>query len=200
LGSHHDNDADPKLSSFLSTPDRKSGWYGVHVLVKIKSFGLIAAITLLASCGLLPEKVTMDDPRVQRLTTAAQSFDWVSYGFSPIPRQSDVKDVRLELRPTGRYDAMLHIAGKTVRTIGFRKDKDDYVWIGDQERFEGPKKYKSVDGIFNEAITLTYETQSMSGFPLNRLNVTYRGEDTRMADRNDLTLAVVKPILKEWGY
>ena len=57
-----------------------------------------------------------------------------------------------------------------------------------------------MDGVFNEAITLTYETQSISGYPLNQLNVTYRGEDPRLEGRNNLTLAVVKPILKEWGY
>lgn len=155
-------------------------------------------VAVLASCGrLIPRKVTMDDPQVQRLVKAAESFDRTAHGFSPIPRKADV---RLELRPTGRYDAMLHITTKTVRTIAFRKENGNYVWIGEQETFEGPKKYKTVDGIFNEAITLTYETQSISGYTPNQLNVTYRGEDPRLAGRNNLTLAVVKPILKEWGY
>lgn len=128
---------------------------------------------------------------------AAQSFDRTSYGFSPIPKQANV---RLELRPTGRYDAMLHIAAKTFRTIAFRKENGNYVWIGDQETFKGPKKYETVDGVFNEAITLTYETQGVSGYPLNQLDVTYHGEDSRLAGQNNLTLAMVKPILKEWGY
>jgi hypothetical protein len=95
---------------------------------------------------------------------------------------------------------MLHITTKTVRTIAFRKENGNYVWVGEQESFEGPKKYKTVDGVFNEAVVLTYETQSISGYPLNQLNVTYRGEDSRLAGRNNLTLAAVKPILKEWGY
>lgn len=160
----------------------------------------IVIVTLLASCGRIPRTVTMNDPQVQRLVKAAQSFDRTSYGFSPIPTQADVRDVRLELGSTGRYDAMLHITTKTVRTIAFRKENGSYVWVGDQETFEGPNKYTTVDGTFNEAITLTYETQSISGYPLNQLNVTYRGEDARLAGRNNLTLAVVKPILKEWGY
>ena len=97
---------------------------------------------------------------------------------------------------------MLHITAKTVRTIAFQKENGNYVWIGDQEDFEGPKKYKTVDGIFNEAITLTYETQSISGsgYPVNQLNVTYRGEDPRLEAPKHLTLVAVKPMLKEWGY
>jgi hypothetical protein len=158
---------------------------------------LTVIVAMLAGCGLIPRKTTMDDPQVQRLVKAAQSFDRTAYGFSPIPRQADV---RLELRPTGRYDAMLHITTKTVRTITFRKENGNYVWIGDQETFDGPKTYKTEDGTFHEAITLTYETQNISGYPLNQLNVTYRGEDPRLAGKNNLSLAAVKPILKEWGY
>ena len=52
---------------------------------------------------------------------------------------------------------MLHIATQTVRTIAFRKENGDYVWISEQETFEGPKTYKTVDGTFHEAITLSYE-------------------------------------------
>src|SRR5947207_15937955 len=49
----------------------------------------------------------MDDAQVRLLVKAATSFDLSSYVFSPIPQNTDV---RLELRPTRRYDAMLHIA------------------------------------------------------------------------------------------
>ena len=95
---------------------------------------------------------------------------------------------------------MLHITTKSVRTIAFRKESGNYFSIGEQETFEGPKTYKTVDGIFHEAITLTYETQDISGYPLNQLNVTYRGEDPRLAGQNNLALPVVRPILEEWGY
>jgi hypothetical protein len=139
----------------------------------------------------------MDDPQVRLLVKAAISFDRASYGFSPIPQNADV---RLELRPTRRYDAMLHVAAKTSRTIAFRRENGGYVWIGEQESFKGPKKYKSVDGIFSEEVTLTYEIQGISGYPLNQLNVTYLGEDPRLTGRSNLTLSDVKPILKEWGY
>ena len=106
----------------------------------------------------------------------------------------------MEVRPTDKYDAMLHIVAKTSRTIAFRKENGRYVWIGEQESFQGPRKYKSEDGTFNEVVTLTYEVQGISGYPLNRLNVTYLGEDPRLTGRSSLTLSDVEPILKEWGY
>jgi len=139
----------------------------------------------------------MDAPRIQPLLKAAASFDRVSYGFTSLPRDADV---RWESRPTDRYDAMLHIYSKTSRTIAFRKIKNGYQWIGEQEIFEGPKKYTTVDGTFNERICLTYEIENVSGYPSNRLNITYSGEDRRLADRDDLTLLVVRPIFHEWGY
>jgi hypothetical protein len=139
----------------------------------------------------------MDDPQVQLLVKAAALFDRASYGFSPMPKHADV---RLELRPTVKYDAMLHVEAKTFRTISFRKVNGSYVWTGEQETFQGPRKYKSEDGIFNEAVTLTYEVERVSGHPLNQLNVTYRGEDPRLTGRSSLALSDVQPILKESGY
>src|SRR6266496_1624038 len=108
-------------------------------LAVLKTLTCIVAL-LLGGCGLTPRKVAMDDPQVQLLIKAATSFDRASYGFSPIPRNADL---RLELRTTGRYDAMLQISAKTFRTIAFRKEDGNYVWIGEQETFEGPRKYKS---------------------------------------------------------
>jgi hypothetical protein len=70
-------------------------------------------IVLLAGCDWVPRKVAMNDPRIQPLLKAAQSFDRPADGFTPIPRAADV---RWELRPTAAYDAMLHITAKTSRT------------------------------------------------------------------------------------
>jgi hypothetical protein len=165
-------------------------------MTSLRTFTTIAAL-LLNGCGLVPRKVAMDDPQVRLLVKAATSFDRASYGFSRIPQNADV---RLELRPTSKYDAMLHIVAKTSRTIAFRKENGRYVWIGEQESFQGPKKYKSEDGIFNESVTLTYEIQGISGYPLNHLNVMYLGENRRLIGRENLTLSDVSSILKEWGY
>ena len=95
---------------------------------------------------------------------------------------------------------MLHIYSKTSRTIAFRKASNGYRWIGDQEIFQGPKEYKTVDGTLREQVTFTYEVESVSGFPTNRLNIAYSGQDSRLATRSSLALGDVKPILREWGY
>jgi len=139
----------------------------------------------------------MDDPRIQPLLKAAAKFDRAAYGFTPIP---NVAEVRWESRPTSTYDAMLHIAAKTSRTIAFRRAGSGYRWIGDQEIFHGPRMYKTVDGTFNEEFTFTYEVESVSGFPTNQLNISYSGENSRFLEPKHLTLADVRPTLHEWGY
>jgi hypothetical protein len=93
---------------------------------------------------------------------------------------------------------MLHLADD--RTISFRKTERGYKWTGEQESFKGPKQYKTVDGTFYEQITLTYEVEHVSGYPLNRLNITYHREEPRLSNLRGLTLNEIKPILKEWGY
>jgi hypothetical protein len=157
---------------------------------------VICVSLVFTGCDLIPRKVALDDPRIQPLLKAARSFDRTSYGFTPIPKSADV---RRESRPTEHYDAMLHIAGKTSRTIAFRKIDSGWKWIGDQEIFQGPKLYKSVDGTFQEHICLTYEIEHISGASTNQLKIDYLGEDSRLAGRT-LALADIRPILKEWGY
>jgi hypothetical protein len=152
---------------------------------------------LFLSCRLFPERVSMDDPRIQPLLTAASSFDRILNGFSPLPKTADVD---LEWSRGGRYDAMLHIYAKTSRTIAFRRIKGGYKWIGEQEIFEGPRQHKTPDGTFSEQIVLTYDIENVSGYPMNRLNVSYDGEDPRLANRWNLTLDDAKPVLREWGY
>lgn len=166
-------------------------------LIVRRSLAVVAFAFLLGSCRVVPEDVSVSDPRVQSLLKAATAFDRAMYGFSPLPTSGNV---RLESRPRTGYDAMLHLGGNTGRTIAFRKNTSGYFWIGEQEIFQGPKVYESVDGTFREEVTLTFEREHVSGVPLNRLDVSYVGEDPRLAGRGDLSLSDVKPILKEWGY
>jgi len=157
-------------------------------------------LLLTAGCGIFhifPEKVSVNDPRVKTLLEAASKFDRAQYGFSPLPTTGDVL---LESRPRANYDAMLHISEKANRTIAFRRRSDQYEWIHEQETFEGPNEYKSADGTYREQVCLIFEIEHVSGVPLYRLNVDYVGDDHRLADRHNLSLADVKPILKEWGY
>ena len=136
---------------------------------------LIITVCLATGCGFFPEKVEMSNPKLVPMLKAAESFDRTAHGFTPIPIKADV---RLESRPKKTYDAMLHIYSRTSRTISFRRVGDGYRWTGEQESFQGPKQYTTVDGTFYESIVLTYEIEQISGYPTNRLNVTYLGKDS----------------------
>jgi len=153
--------------------------------------------SLVAGCGLGPSKVAVSDPSLKPLWQAAKSFDRETYGFSPLPSNGLV---RIEWRSGGAYDAMIHIYSKTQRTIAFRKTADGYRWIHEQESFQGPKEYTTVDGTFNEQIVLNYESERVAGTDANKLKIFYLGEDPRLGTRRDLTLPDVTPILREWGY
>jgi hypothetical protein len=64
----------------------------------------------------------------------------------------------------------------------------------------GPKQFKTPDGTLHESITLDYQVEEMSDIPIDKLCVSYTGEDGRLNMRSDLTLKDVSSILKEWGY
>jgi hypothetical protein len=158
---------------------------------------LVAGFTLLfASCGFIPQEVSWDDPRLVPLLKAIDAVDRSSLGFTPVDRSSRV---RLESRPRAGYDAMLHIAGKTSRTIAFRKIANGYKWIEEQEIYTGPKSYTTVDGTSREQIFVTYGVESVSGFAPNKLHVDYWGEDPRLPAHQPLTLEQVAPIIAEWS-
>jgi hypothetical protein len=162
---------------------------------------LVALLTTgLVSCGFLPEKVSMKDPKIRPLLAAAAKIDRASLGFTPLPQSADV---RLEIPPFWReagYDAMLHIDAKTSRTIAFKKDEQGYHWIGEQEIHEGPNMYTTVDGTYHEQISITYELEHISGTPfLNRTFIDYMGDNTRFKKPwGELTLTDVAPTLQEW--
>jgi hypothetical protein len=153
----------------------------------------------LASCGFIPERVSLSDSRIKPLLDAVAAADRASLGFTPIP--PDAK-VTWERRPRRDYDAMLHIYGRTSRTVSFRKTAEGFRWTGEQEIYTGPHTYDSVDGNYREQISVTYKTDSVAtpGDPLKQLSIRYHGEDPRLRRRKELTWADIKPILNEWGF
>jgi hypothetical protein len=158
-------------------------------------FLLTTFLCSLVACDFVPEKVTWDDPRLVSMQKAIEAVDRNSLGFTPIQKSAAV---RLENRPRAQYDAMLHIEGNSSRTIAFRKIGKDYKWIGEQEIFSGPNKYKTVDGIFNEEIVVTYETESVSGHEPNKLHIEYIGDDSQLIGSNRLSLKQAQQKIEEW--
>jgi hypothetical protein len=150
----------------------------------------------LCSCGVFPEKVALNDPRLVPMFKAMDEIDRASLGFTPLSGEADIR-----LEGAGRgYDAMLHIYEKQVsRTIAFRKTANGFKWIGEEEIHTGPNKYEDADGIRNEDIIIIYQIEPMTGIPLNQTYIVYNGDDPRLANRwFTLTLTDVVPVLTEW--
>ncbi len=168
------------------------------VLKGLISFICTIAIIALTIYGFSPKKIDYADPELAPLWKAVEAVDRPSMGFTPVSKDSKIS---IERSNGKKYDVMLHIEHHTSRTISFRKQDGGFVWTGEQESFEGPKKYSSPDGTFNEGITLTYDKEKISGYPINVLNISYNGEDPRLSStRRTLTLTDIQPILKEWKY
>lgn len=71
-------------------------------------------------------------------------------GFTAIPTDAHV---RVEWHPMfdKAYDVMLHIDGKTSRTVAFKRTGQDYEWIGEQEILKGPATTMGYDVVFDVA-------------------------------------------------
>jgi len=169
--------------------------------------GLIIGVMLTtAACGAAQSvagvrDVSAEDPRIAGLWRAAARFDRAQHGFTPLTISGEVK---WESVPRHGYDAMLHTYSPNPggeRTIAFRRTANGYRWIGEQQTFNGPSEYDSVDGRVREQITIAYEIEPVSGAPLRQLSIHYWGKDPRLGDdpAAALTLAQVRPILAEWG-
>jgi len=172
----------------------------------LRFVSLVTALVTV-NCGFTPERVSHDDPRITPMFDAMARVDRRAMGFTPIERDASIHiewihrtfDSLLRLG-SKNYDAMLHVYGKTSRTVAFKRVRDGYEWIGEQETFEGPHRYDSVDGTFKEAVTITYERVRMSGFPTNTIAIDYRGEEPELARSRQLSLDDVRPWLRKWGY
>ena len=150
----------------------------------------------LAACGVVPRRVRPDDPRVRELAPALAAAAAERAAFTLLDSNAVW---RLE-EARGVYDRMLHVDGRTLRTIAFRRTAAGWVWIHEQEIFTGPRLHDTPDGRMEESLCLTYERERVSGYVLNQLHLTYRGDDPRLNRRQELTIEEVRPILVEWGY
>lgn len=162
----------------------------------------LGLLLLGVGCGrvkeLLPLQLSPDDPRVTELLAVVAASNHTTMGFTPIGTNGTF---RLETpRRGGAYDRMLHIDGKTSRTLAFRQAGTGWRWTHEQEILEGPRDYTTVDGTFKESICLTFETERVAALHANRLNISYSGDDTQLAWPRELALPDVLPVLAAWGH
>jgi hypothetical protein len=169
-------------------------------------------LVVLSACDLdkdIPKPVSLSDPKIAPMLAAIAAVDRSSLGFTPITANADILlETPVHSGPHSAYDAMLHIYGVTSRTIAFRKIPDGYRWIAEQETYTGPRQYRTVDGDFSEQIVVDYQVEPLDGVPVNRINITYYGEDPRFVRavgpdtaqvRDGLIWAIIKPVLDEWN-
>jgi hypothetical protein len=143
----------------------------------------------------------ISDPILLPLVNALNMSNRDSIGFSPI-NSTD----RIELDGSiGDNVLGVHIYSDFVdRYIFFRNTNNGYVWVSEQESYDGPLTWIDPDsGPVNEFITLNYETENRNGGPLNKLLIYYTGPDTRLNDNpkyfdGTLNLEDIRPILEEW--
>ena len=159
------------------------------------AIAVLTVVLAVEGCGLVPEKVSLTDPRVEPLVRAMDQVDRRALGFTPVTTNAKIM---LELRSSGSYDAMLHVYGATSRTIAFRKTQSGYRWIAEQEIYEGPHWRQTMDGTFREDIVIEYQTEPVNGIPTNELSIRYTGSDTNLTARK-FTLSEVRPILERWS-
>ena len=166
------------------------------------------SIVFLSGCGAQTKKLSLSDPRLAPMLQAMAAVDRAALGFTPIPTNAMAL---LVTRPVAGFDAMLNIFDTPAlnagvhRVIGFRKTATGYKWILEQETHPGPKTFSQAGNTdhrwhtAHESIIITYDTRGTLGTTPGKLAVYYSGPDTRMANRKDLTLDEVRPILLDWS-
>ena len=143
----------------------------------------------------------INDPELKPFNAMYQ-VDRDQYGMTPLPEHAGVS---VEKRDSDEaagygYDVMLHISGNAVHHVAFRLGADGYKWVGEQEECWGPREYDSVDGRFNEALTISYFHHAQHH--LEGLSISYRGREDALRELDimqEFTVAKARQILRDWG-
>jgi hypothetical protein len=163
---------------------------------------LLLAVTVVFLSGCDTGNVTLSDPQLAPMLQAIAAVDRAALGFTPIPTNAEML---LDSRSDARHDQMLIIFdtlaryGGVYRNIEFRKSATGYKWLREFEIHPGPRTFNQSGHAAHEEIYIIYDTTGISGVTPNKLHVHYNGFDSRIADRKDITLDEVRPILAEWS-
>ena len=169
---------------------------------------LLLTVTIVSLSGCYTKNLSLADPQLAPMLQAIAAVDRAALGFTPIPTNAEVL---LDSRSDARYDATLIIFdtparyGGVYRNIEFRKTATGYKWLREFETHPGPRTFKQLGNkdqqwhTAHEEIVIIYDTTGISGVTSNKLHIHYNGLDSRIADRKDLSLDEVRPILAEWS-
>ena len=154
-----------------------------------------------SQCPASRSPVPVEDPRLTRFWTAAASFDRTRHGFSVLPVTGEVV---FEHHPDAG-SAVIHTcqgADRVYRTVHFRLAGDSPRWIGEQQSFRSGRTFEDKEaGTLLEELILDYETEPVAGFPLNRLNILYRGPPSaRPGWAVSPSRDQARRMLRRWGF
>ncbi|HEY0207177.1 MAG TPA: hypothetical protein VGC15_23865 [Acetobacteraceae bacterium] len=154
-----------------------------------------------SACPAGRRPIPVADPQLAGFWTAAATFDRAGHGFSPLPATGDVI---LEQHPAKEF-AVIHTcqpSSRAYRTIHFRLGRGEARWIGEQQSFRSGRTFENSDaGTVLEELILDYEIEPVAGFPLNRLNILYRGPVTGKAGPSaSPSLEHARLLLRRWGF
>jgi hypothetical protein len=167
--------------------------------MKTSVFLIIFSIILLSSCNLSPKKINFNNDELKPLWKAMTEVNRDSLGFTQIDKNADISIENESILFEKPYDKMIHIYGKTSRTIAFKKiTSEKYVWIGEQEIYTDPRKFETADGEQNEQITITYDKLPISGAPINVIYISYFGPDEKLSQNPELKIIDIKPFTEKW--
>lgn len=97
-----------------------------------------------AGCGLIPERVSLDDPRLKPMFEAMGRVDRASMGFTPIPRDAEV---RVEWRPRAGYDASITVNYEKVPISGHPLNRVSVSYFGDKDELMFPPEELTLDTV-----------------------------------------------------
>ena len=139
-----------------------------------------AALCLILTAGCKRPPVSMDDPSLTPFASM-YSVDRGQYGFTPLPKTGRVF-IEGESSKFG-YDALLEFVGTPTptRSIAFRWDGHAYQWLGEQEIFDGPRRWKPPKGRRDqEYVAITFYREELYG-ENQGLTIYYSGPDATLS-------------------
>ncbi len=145
-------------------------------------------------CG--SPKMRLSDAAMDPYRPAIQAVDRDALGFTQIPN-----DAWVEIQPGKGPQVWIDVYGDTSRTIALKQVDAGYEWIHEQEIAYGPDQWPDGDGsMWQEMMSIDYQTEEVNGVPLNRTAVMYTGRDPRITSLGPLWLDIhdVRPFLDEW--
>jgi hypothetical protein len=140
--------------------------------------------------------VKMDD---QKLKPFAEMYriDRDKFGMSPLPKEAEVSIENRHGKEDQGYDVMLHIYSKATHHVAFRLEGGRYEWVGEEETCEGPRKYKTADGVFKEQLDISNFHGVLHTF--EGLHVSYRGPDEALRLEANIPIEKAKQLIAKWN-